>query len=341
MVRIREYMDKVRNDAHRAAQAAEYCERINRQLAKGWRPWNDTKAGRLMVPLADMLATFMEAKAKELRPRSLPNYRSRIKRLLEWADSVGRGGMACHELTDRVAREYMDAVSLLNGARTWNNYLIDMKSLGNWGTERGYFERNPWAGIKKRMAGEAEKRPLSSTEMEAMLGHIQETEPTFMVVCSLVYYCALRPAEICRLKVAALDLVAGTIYISPDQAKDKEGRHITLPDIMRPLLAEHIRGARAADMLISSGWRPGPAELWPTRLAEAWGRHRAALGLSGRLKLYGLKDTAGKRMLAAGFNPEQVRDHFRHSSLTVTDAYIKRVAGRIDPAIKERFPAML
>lgn len=340
MLRYRVYFDRVPAGAARDGQAADFAERINRQLAKGWRPWNEDKAARAGVPVADMLAAFYEVKAKELRPRSLPNYRSRLKVFRQFLEETGRGAMLCGELSERVAREFMDKVADGNTARTWNNYLIDFKSLGNWAKGRAYFETNPFAALRKRAAGEAEKRPLTSTEMEAMLERIRTNEPAFLIVCRLVYYCALRPAEICRLKVAALDLASGTLYIAAELAKDNEGRHITLPDIMRPMLADHVRGAKPSEYLVSNGWRPGRVQIYPTRLAECWGRHRKALGLSERVKLYGLKDTAGKRLLAQGFSPEQVRDHFRHSSLTVTDAYIKRVAGRIDRDIKERFPEM-
>jgi site-specific recombinase XerD len=76
------------------------------------------------------------------------------------------------------------------------------------------------------------------------------------------------------------------------------------------------------------------------RIAERFKRIRARVGLPADLKFYSLKDTVADRLLAAGYSVQEVRDLFGHSSVAVTDAYIKRMGYTHLEVLRRNFPGM-
>jgi len=62
------------------------------------------------------------------------------------------------------------------------------------------------------------------------------------------------------------------------------------------------------------------------------------LGFPIEVKFYSLKDTAAERLLENGFNAKQIRDLFRHSDLSITDKYVKRISGVYDQKVINEFP---
>lgn len=339
MERHRHYFDRVKGK-HMLAQARAFMDEVNAKLARGWFPGQDATAPLLGAQLIAMTNQFLDVKARELRPRSLPNYKSRITRLHAWLAQQNYRAPLCRELTPIIALRFLDSL-LADGmsARTYNNYIMDMKSLGNWGVKRGYFSTNPFADIKPLRRGRPETRPLTDAEVHSMMDHITAHQPELLIVCGLVYYCAIRPEEISHLRVRHIDVERGIIRVTSDTTKDHDANWITVPKQFIPQLLAHIDGATGRDYLISKGFKPGATRLLPVRHSEAWRKHREALKLDEGVKLYGLKHTALQRFShSAGISLQQIRDHARHSSIAITDAYMQTLKGNIDRDVRTNYP---
>lgn len=342
MERYRHYYDKVKGK-HGLAQARAFIEEINDKLARGWFPGQDAAAPLLGAPLREMTDLFLEVKARELRPRSLPNYKSRITRLHDWLAAQGHRTPSCNDMTPLLAIRFLDSL-LADGmsGRTYNNYVIDMKSLSNWGVKRGYFSANPFDGIKPLRRGRPETRPLTDREVQTMMQQIREQQPQLLIVCGLVYYCALRPEEISHIRVRQVDAAHGMIRVTSDNTKDHDGNWITVPSQFMPDLLAYIDKATGSDYLVSKGFAPGPKRLLPVRHSEAWKKHREAAKLPEDVKLYGLKHTALQRFShRTGVSLLQIRDHARHSSVAITDAYMQTLKGDIDRDVRSNYPDLL
>lgn len=341
MERYRYYFDRVKDRSHRKRQAMAFVREINDKLIKGWAPWHESTAPNLGAKLSDMVALFLGIKERTLRPRSLPNYKSRMNKLLLFVAKKKLKDCTCHQFSTKLASDFMDTLIHEGMAgRTYNNYLMDMKGLGNWGVQRGYWAANPWHTIKPLRQGDPEKRPLTDDEMAKMLGHIEQEQPNFLIVCGLVYYCAIRPEEISHLKVHQIDGKQGMIRVTSAGTKDHEGRWITIPaQFVAPLL-HHIDGALSSDYVVSTGFVPGQKHIRPLRYAEAWKKHRDAMKLSIDVKLYGLKHTALRALAANGVDTVTIRDHARHSNLAITDAYMKSLRGFVQTDVRSKYPSM-
>lgn len=342
MDRYRHYYDRVPGK-HGLQQARAFVEQINDKLARGWFPGQDAAAPLLGAPLREMTELFLEVKSRELRPRSLPNYKSRITRLHDWLAEQGFKAPLCNDMTPLLAVRFLDSL-LSDGmsSRTYNNYVIDMKSLSNWAVKRGYFCANPFNDIKPLRRGRPETRPLTDMEVQLMMDRIREHQPELLLVCGLVYYCALRPEEISHIRVHHVDVAHGMIRVTADNTKDHDSNWITVPIQFMPQLLAHIDGAIGRDYLVGKGFRTGPTRLLPVRHSEAWRKHREAVKLPEDVKLYGLKHTALQRFSHRnGVSLLQIRDHARHSSVAITDAYMQTLKGNVDRDVRANYPDLL
>lgn len=343
MKRIRVYFDREKNLFHRRLQQREYCRVINDKLANGWNPLIEGSAPRLTESLSAMTNQFLIMKAKVLRERSMPNYRSRIRKLLEWLDSQGMPDPQCCEFVPRLASDFIDYL-VCEGmkARTCNNYINDLKGMGNWAKKRGYWHISPFEGLEVMREDTNELRPLTQAEIDMMLESFRTGDrPGMLIVCGLVYYCAMRPEEISQIKVHQVDAVKGMIRVTSAGTKDHTAEWITVPEQFMPELLSHIGMAKATEYVISANFRTGPKRWLPVRYSEEWRRHRSKLGLSDDVRLYALKDTAFQRLSEAGFDMKRIRDHARHSNVSITDIYMRRLHGSTDRKVRGEYPDLM
>lgn len=339
---IRVYFDRVKDVGHRRKQAREYCRVINDKLSKGWNPLIEGDAPRLTERMSAMTGLFLTMKAKVLRERSMPNYRSRIRKLLDWLEAQGMPDPQCCEFTPRHASDFLDHL-VCEGmkARTCNNYINDLKGMGNWAKKRGYWHISPFDGLETMREDTNELRPLTQEEIDMMLDSFRTgSRPGMLVVCGLIYYCAMRPEEISQLKVHQVDAVKGMIRVTSAGTKDHTAEWITVPEQFMPHLLAHIGISKASEYVMSTNFRPGPKRWLPVRYSEEWRRHREKLGLADDVRLYALKDTAFQRLSEAGFDMKRIRDHARHSNVSITDIYMRRLNGSADGQVRNRYPDM-
>lgn len=407
----RVYFDRIRDVTHRRAQARETCRVINDRLRAGWRPWLDSPVYRTHEAVVKVIRAMYDVKAKELRPDSLRNYRARVEVFAKWCSANAFDVLPCAEFSAVHAQAFMDHVSEGISAKTFNNYLIDFRALCAAACKRGYMTDNPFKSVTMRRPQQAAHRAPTAEECAMLIDWCRRYDLPMLVCIGLVYHCALRPAEICRLLIRDVDLQRGTITVHADNAKSGRARHVTIPAHFVPLLKGHItgnnrdtsvnwsgkyeitrKGKRNKEMeigneregnddipcffspalkkngqlfffkkpvkpektqenplvapapplfhLVGHGGVPHRDRQWPTRMAERFAAIRTIVGLPEHVQLYGFKDLAAMRMLEAGFTPADVRDHFDHSSLDITDKYLKRRIGVVNSGIRDRFPAL-
>ena len=340
--RQRVYFDRVKDASHRKRQAKIFIKEINDRLSKGWNPLIEGDAPRMTDRISVMFAMFLSMKEKMLRERSMPNYKSRLKRLQQWLVDQGMADPPCCDFTGRNAADFLDAL-VLSGmkARTCNNYINDLKGMGNWAKKRGYWHINPFEGMETMREDQNELRPLDQSEIDAMMESFRIGErPGMTIVCGLIYYCLIRPEEISRLQVHQIDPVANLIRVTSAGTKDHTAEWVTVPAVFMPQLLAYIGIARPSDHVVSTNFRPGSKRWLPVRYSEEWRRHRLKLELPPDVRLYALKDTALQRLAANGVDLKRIRDHARHSSVAITDIYMRRLRGTADGGLQSAYPSM-
>lgn len=341
MVRVRKGFDRIKEAKLRDREAMAYARRINLELSEGWRPDKPSKADD--VDLLEALRGMLAMKATFTRPRTMQTYQSRFKIfeqlvLMQWPE-----GVSCSSFGISEASKIMDLLvrSRNISGRTYNNYLTDFKGWFNDLIGRGYYKDSPFAGIKPVKEIEKQNRAFSSSELARLVEWTKANDIYYYMACGLCYYCALRPAEIVRLQREDLNLKQGFIDLAGSKAKNGRRRLIPIAEGFRRDLAELLANVPASYYVWGQGRQPSNVPTASTRISDHWRKViRPALGFSEHLEFYGLKDTAAERLAAAGVDMAAIRDHFGHSSVAITDAYLKKRQGFVNSELARAFPDM-
>lgn len=339
--RVRHYFDHVKHKPTRDKQAREYVRNINRKLAEGWRPGDSDEAmGHIM--LRDVLRIVLDIKKHYGRLRSKQTYQSHYRALMELVAIECGDHVRCADFGPMEARRVMDALIRYRrpSGTTFNNYLTSYRGWFNELVRRGHYADNPFAEIKPMKAERTENRVFTDAELMKVVEHLEAVDPWFLLACELLYYCGIRRSELVGLFVAAVDLDRCVIQVPGRVAKNGHPRAVALPLLLRDRMAIMLAGADPGHYLFGQGIRPGAVKAWPNRLSERWAKVRAELKLAKNLQFYGLKDTAAERLTRAGVDVARIRDLYDHSSIAITDAYLKKTTGKVDHELAKAFPKM-
>ena len=269
------------------------------------------------------------------REDSVRTYRSVIKIFSEWCQLHNLLTGSVNEITHAHALKFLaDQKSAKNlSIRTYNNYIGVLKTVFNKLVENKLAKENPFSLIKKRRAKGKNRDVVPPKVLSAIKKDLEKNDPKFLLLSKLVFYCGIRPTELCRLQVRNLRLDIGIIYIESDQAKDHDSAPITLPSSILQQLADHVKDAQPNHHIFSVGLVPGKHQIDGRNLSKRWDRMRDRLNLDKRYKLYSMKDTGALAIARNVDSPVELKDQFRHSSLETTSAYIQRAKPVANPNI--------
>ena len=153
----------------------------------------------------------------------------------------------------------------------------------------------------------------------------------------LTYYTFIRPKEILMLKKYMINLKNQIIKLPANITKSGKPRTITIPDELKKyLLKIDFNKINDNEYIFSDKFSPGKKRKDSRYIGKRWTRLREEIGLGKDLQFYSLKDTGIIDMLKSGISPEIVRDQAGHSSLEITNKYIKNYNLSANPEIKEK-----
>ena len=284
------------------------------------------------MKLIKALELAFELKAKESRRNTILCYSSFISIFDSYLKATNKSHYQLSDFNKKEAMQYLDYV-LINrkvSALTRNNYLKAMKVLFFVLVDREYIETNPFSGIKKLKIEKKRRTVFSRAECGIICNFIRGKDDGLLLAISLCYYCALRPAEIRRLKVQDIDLKTGIITLDGTNTKNKNLARITMPNHLVEFCKEiGIKKYPANFHIMGYQLRPGVEPCGHNTI------RRTHLKVLRQLKEYQLlsdienksfyswKDTAARDMIEEGVNAAALMKHFRHASLETTQKYLE------------------
>ena len=338
--RKRIYLDHIRDNKIRDRYAKKLIEHINQLLDAGKNPFIDQENNKKYTTIDKALDFVIDFKNLYIRKRTQHSFDSRMKILREWLEKKKFLQKFIFEFSEDMALDFMNSLipdRKISG-RTFNNYLIDYRTFFNTLIKNKYIVTNPFRAVDKMPEQETDKRPFMDLEATAYFDFLKEHDPDFYIVSLYTYYLALRPAEICRMKISDFWLEKGVVVVPASKAKTKTKRIIPIAKPFLPLLKEYFRNKPSGYYICSKGMIPGIQFEHSTRIAEHFRKIAKKLNIPEEVKFYSLKDTAADRLLERGFTLKTIRDLFGHSSIATTDKYIKKIRSMIDQRLIDNFP---
>lgn len=159
------------------------------------------------------------------------------------------------------------------------------------------------------------------------------------IIGQLIYYCALRPAEIVRLRLKFINLEKGEIYVPGEISKSRRTDVIRIPIVfIEELRKLHLEKFNPNHYWFSRNLEPGTKEIAPTRLAERFRLEADKIGL-GRT-LYELKHTGAGKVIDKGTNIRDLQHHLRHQDLSSTEKYLNAYRSATSQEFVDNFPKL-
>jgi integrase len=338
--RKRIYIDHIKDKRTRDRHAKKLIDHINGLLDNGKNPFVDQENNKKYTTIDKALTFVIDFKNLYIRQRTQHSFDSRMKIFREWLSKRKLLQKYIFEFTDDHAIDFMNSLipdRKIKG-RTFNNYLLDYRSFFNTLIKNKYITSNPFHAVGKMPEQDVDKRPFLPEEATVYFDYLRKYDPDFLVISLYTYYLALRPAEICRLKISDFWLSKGVVVVPAGKSKNKKKRIIPIAKPFLELLKVHFKNKPAGLYVCSKKFVPGILFEYSTRIAEHFRDIANHLNIPGEVKFYSLKDTAADRLLEKGFTVKDIRDLFGHSSIAATDAYLKKIRTIVNSKLIETFP---
>jgi len=227
---------------------------------------------------------------------------------------------------------------------TCAKFIMNIKVIFKYALKRGEVDRLPFDRdlIVLPKKGKDRSAALIPSHLVApFFSDIQKNDPQLFLACMLEFYCGIRPGREVRLvKVRNFDLKAGVLTIDAELSKNGKTGRITMSDELIEICK--VYGIDKADpnlYVFGKNKHLDSRHLSENMLRFRFNKYRDKFGLSKDVKLYSCKHLGASYLVhSQTVDIEQLRQHLRHSNLSATQHYIKKVIGTQNNAIKTKFP---
>jgi len=332
-----EGINRYQNKKHRREAARYVAREISKALEKGWSPFEEENDYSNAVNILQAIREYVAYKQKTTKLRSYYSYKNALDLLKTYFQNKQLTNLQVHELDKQAAYRVMNWLLDRNiSPSTHNNYLTQYRVFYNWCVERNYTSRNPFSQLKP-LKKTQNISIYTSQEADLLRQHLARHKPQLFFFTEFIYYCALRPYELIQLKVHQVShqqiLVPGNV--------SKNGRQETIA--VPAAFQDKLKGANLGQYpssywLFGQGIQPGPDKMHRNQPMRHFKSARRALGLRDELRMYHFKDLGAIRAIEAGISLRDLRDHLRHTSIAVTEVYLRKLKSVASAELVQKFP---
>ena len=340
--RKRIYVNGIKDPVEKRRYVSDVIRKLNEKLREGWNPLIEDRNARIFTRFVDVLDEIYEYKKAYVRKRSIHQYTNRVETVKNWLKLQGKEKMWIYEFDEKVARDFMNYLlkeKQVKG-RNYNNYMMDYRAFFNTMIQKGYVTDNPFKKIEKMPETSKIKQPFDREQSEMYVSYLKENDFDFFIISGYTYYCALRPNEIVQLKVRNINFAKQFIDVPAEVSKNRKQRRVVIADEFLKELEPYLNKFPSDYYICSADMRPGKNKIYPTRIAGHFREVADRIGLPKDIYFYSLKDTCAERLMEAGYSPQDIRDLFGHSSIAITDNYLKRRNAYQNERLKKNFPKL-
>lgn len=326
LVRFRNRVPKMSNKKERLRFAQKMIDTLNEQLYSGWSPYmgNLTEVKTIDYCFDYYLKTLSKELSDGVKRKSTyNNYKYFITAFTEYLSIYQKNVKFISDISTLICDHFLDRIYIEKekSARTYNFYLMCMRTFFNFCLSKGFIKESPVKNTKTKSIKEKTRVVLNEKE-KAKLALLKEENFHFYVFCMTTYYCFIRPNELKKLKVEHVNIEKSYITIPGSISKNRKTENVTIPNIFIEELKEHIGKASKDLFLFGKKFVPGKQAV--TNLFYHWEKVRKEYHFRKEVQFYSLKDTGITDMLNAGVPAIKVRDQARHSDLKITEIYTAR-----------------
>ena len=257
-----------------AAAARKAAERHAASLVNHSDPANERAVARKEAShtLGAAIATYLEARQIDMRPRSYANTKYYLEAL--WKPLHG---LSLRSISRANVAAEIGAVAQRNGAVSANRARASLSAFFRWAIGEGLCDQNPVTGTNKQEENGPRERSLTDAEAAAVFLACPEND--FGRIVQLLLLTGCRRDEIGSLQWSEIDLDASTITLPPTRTKNHSEHVLPLSERVLAILKtvprqegrEFVFGSGRGGY---SGWSKSKRELdKKLKLKTPWTLH--------------------------------------------------------------------
>ena len=325
----------------RLKDAKNQVHQINELLSTGYMVGNVPIFHKNQkVPTKTAFKIAIKAKQQATGVRSKEAYKSFQNIFFKYLDDSGKFNMAIQDFTKKEALLFFDWLYEVRevGNNTRNNYKDQLKALFNEMIKREIITKNPIKGITDIPTTSTKNIPYTPEEQQVLEEYLQQRMPELFLLTRFSYFGFMRPIEIMRMKVKHIDLPNRIILVRAEQSKSLKQMPVVITSQLYDILKEkNISQYPGQWHLFSKDLKPGPIQWARNRVSEL---HKKALVnttlYNKELTLYSWKHTGNCNAYRAGVDIKSLQQQNRHSSLEMTEIYLRSMGLRISAELKNK-----
>jgi integrase len=321
-------------DESRRKFAAQEIADYNEVLRNGFYFKSEPRILNSAIKAEHMLIESLNSmldSSTHLRKKSIGTYRTAINKLaLALASDIPLSELNS-PLIYRVRDQY---IKNGNSAVTANKSIDQLGQLYREFAKRHGIENDPFKSISKLPETQQSTRNIAFTkaDQEVLEKYLLEQNYPLYLFTRYMYYAFVRPRELRFLRVKHVQVDNLTITVPGEIAKNRKTETVA---IIKPLkVLVDLRGYEGNYYLFGTGLRPAKRTCsentpltWHTDALKACGLHGKGY------TLYSWKHTGAVNAYLSGVGIKQLQLLLRHSTVQMTDIYLKSLGLRTDPNI--------
>lgn len=207
---------------------------------------------------------------------------------------------------------------------SYNNFLSQTRRLFQLFRKKRLIDHNPVIGIARKKVVEKETKVWPKGMVDWWLCYCKENSLKFYIVSLLTYYCFIRASEIMRLTLSDVDYDNNLIYISGEKSKNRKTKSVTVPNFVLNQIKIYCEENGIKDLLIDYSTQKWQRSAFNQDLKRHLTRALIPMGYT----LYKLKHSRNTELVNNGVSLVDLQQQNRHSSLTQTETYAKKLMNK-------------
>jgi site-specific recombinase XerD len=293
----------------------------------------------------EVLAAFLPEKEIQVCRKAYLSYTRTSDIFIVWLKNKDLFDKPMRKITAQDIADFsVYAAGLKYDKPTCEKFIMNLKVIFKYALKRDEIDKLPFDRdliVFPKKGKDCSAALIPSHVVPQLLADIKEHDPQLFLACMLEFYCGIRPGREVRLvKVRNFDLKEGVLTIEAEMSKNGKTGRITMSDELVEICREYGIADADPDLYVfGKNKHLDSRALSENMLRFRFNKYRDKHGLSKDVKLYSFKHLGASYLVhSQTVDIEQLRQHLRHSNLSATSHYVKKVIGQHNDAIKTKFP---
>ena len=363
--RKKEGLNRKKDADEKEQDAKVLLQSIINDLANGFNPEDPEQyieqLTKKTILLSGAVDNYIADITKHLRAKTVQSYQSKLRYLVEAFPNKEVRNITNKDIEKYIynkihstepAKIQMGRKTItLNHAINWTPETVKnakriFTTFFNWCIEETYVTKNPVKDVNdKKIRSEVVAKdrhiPFTNEDNKTLMNYLDSNDKFTAFFCRMIYCTCLRPSEITHLKIKDINMREKKIVVPLTAMKNTKKKDVDIIDVepnLFEVLDQLSLNDQPKDYYITSNDLTivGEQKIRPDKPYKRLVKALKKLNLQGKgYNLYSFKHYSNIQRLNGGWTLAEIMKANRHSSIAMTDKYLKNISRQTDLSNKE------